>query len=106
MAAPRPSCNRDRRKQPPAAKLAIDFPRLIAQLLAVDYRLAEISMYANIPLASLKDYRAGVHPLYAHGDRLIDLWAQAAEAPRDHVPRRAELPGDRRSAADRSAFWR
>lgn len=73
------------------SRIRVDWFRVMAELQAQGYNLANISAAINVPKSTMMGWRnLDAEPRHADGERLIALWCQVSGAPRDALPLNVE----------------
>ncbi len=70
-----------------SAPLAIDWFRLLWDLIQRGHSIASISRRSKISESTLKGYLHGSHPPHWRGEVLIAMWCQSCDKARDSVPK-------------------
>lgn len=65
---------------------AIDWFRLVWDLIQHGQTLTSVAQTAGIPRTSLNDYMRGGQPMHWRGERMIDLWCVVCSKPRSELP--------------------
>jgi hypothetical protein len=69
-----------------AERIAVDFVQILAYLRSRGHGISAISLHANIPRTSVRDYCEGSTPSHPHGERIIQFWCKTTGNPRDAAP--------------------
>lgn len=70
-----------------AARLSVDWWRVITDLNYCGYSTTAIGVSLSVPSSTVRTWRGGASPRHECGEALIDLWASVTQKSRDSVPR-------------------
>ena len=65
---------------------AIDWYRLLWDLIQCGHSIADVSKMADIPESTMKGYLRGSHPPHWRGEVLIAVWCQTCKMARKDLP--------------------
>jgi hypothetical protein len=73
------------------SRIRVDWFRVMAELQAQGYNLANISAAISVPKSTMMGWRnLDAEPRHADGERLIALWCKVNGLPRDALPLNVE----------------
>jgi hypothetical protein len=69
-----------------AERITVDFVEMLTCLRSRGHGVSMISLHANIPRTSVRDYCDGATPSHPHGERIIRFWCEITGNSREAAP--------------------
>jgi hypothetical protein len=73
------------------SRVRVDWFRVMAELQGCGYNIANIAAAIRVPKSTMMGWRnLSAEPRHADGERLVELWMEVLDLPRDALPLNVE----------------